>query len=485
MAQPTISFSEPFPEPDAWIKQLVLLNDGKTAFITISKEIGVKTVIYDKSHKVIVEGISENKLWTDRKVTASTLKAVYNIDGQIVLFLTQLNSGNILSFHRLVISPESGKIVKAEELGKMPTRRANGFNLTNSNSFIVVSDYYISRDPVTSDYAVLAFEGYTADKKDRLKLSVYKSDHSVIKEALLDGKVNEAKFTHYGGMTMHDGDVFICTNEYEPRAKKEQAKVYLSVLRDKKGSFETELLNIKPFIGMSANDLVYNPASKRIQMMTHTETDTDIKWKVGSSTVTSFYISFLTYIDPVSMKVISSTPYKSVKANELAKKELGMPKGFNGVLPQMFISQKGETVLTASNYSSRQFESSGGTFKENMAITYFTSSDEEKEAYVLNIPALRTTILKEFPDGTVSLPYLSTPTRDYIIFNQDPNAVIYKLKNGVALKSFLFGKAEGKFSYKFISGPAVYDDKTNTMAVLMLENGKNGKQLQIAWVNFD
>ena len=499
-AQPQVNYSEAFEElPGS--DHLLLMKSGATVYVDASED-GINVRIYNAEHKQVAQANTSNDIWTDRKFSAAEFKGLHDIAGQAVLFMSQLNRGNVLTLHRLIIDPATAKVTKADLVATIPTRRGSGYDL----SALVTNDYYIEVDPVTNNYAVLLFEGYTAAKADRVKLQTFNPGHQMLKEAVVEYKVNTG-YIHYDGMCMYNNTVYLGTNRYESKEENVPIPLILSVLGENDKTFESHELKIKPFNLKSRCQLLYNQGKNLLQLLVATETASDMKGRFGGyTTITKYYSSLIAYLNPKDLNAVAYAPYSKLKADEYAKRKLGEAEGFNGVIPVMALNNDNTTALLASEQYSSQYGNSGANYIDKLGIIYLDTACKEKAAYVMRVPVVSgSAYTRSIVDG-FNTPYISTPSGDYIIMNDlsenfdkpetetphklstisDANTILCKLQDGKIKKSYLFGAPANKKQAKFsFPGNAIYDNVSHTYITLMIENNNGKKEQHIAWVKFE
>jgi len=114
---PQVTLSEAFPEPsaDGWDK-LVLLPSGNTCYLHLDKNDGITVTLYnEKKERVVSEKIS-GKQWDTRNMNDTEVDGVYEINGQVVVFLQQLIKYKPTLF-RIVIDGATGQLVQEDKRG--------------------------------------------------------------------------------------------------------------------------------------------------------------------------------------------------------------------------------------------------------------------------------------------------------------------------------------------------------------------------------
>ncbi|MBN8670587.1 MAG: hypothetical protein J0L80_07860 [Chitinophagales bacterium] len=494
-----ISYSPQFEEiRGTWMDDLIIMDNGKTALISISEDDGVDVTIYGTDHKILAHAKTENDKWTQRKLSAASMKGIYDINGDIVIFISQLNRGNMQFMHRLIISSETGKLIAAEKLGEIPTRRNYG-NMTNES--MRLNDYYVAVDEKSKNYAILAYEGYTDDYDDKIKVTLYDKTHKLVKTAVAGKEINKARFTQFAAMYMHNDDVYVCTNDYDPKSTSMRTPFYVSVLRHDANEMVSKKVDIFPYRNTSNTTLKFNPGNNMMQLITLTEISKDTKNSLsGRSTTNYVYGVTISFIDGETLQLISTKQYSNDLADVYAKKVLGDKEGYDGGLPYMVINHDNTTAMISEEGKSIN----GHEINDQIGITILDKNGREQEAYVMNIPEIAGNIYTAGTKGGVYRKYyFSTPSGNYILMNDlpenlekepkekphrmstisDANTILCKLQDGKIQKSYLYGIPKEKRSAKFSKFFNLHYHKgLNTLALLMVDNAKGDKMSQIAWI---
>lgn len=494
-----ISYSPQFEEiRGTWADDILILENGKTALVSISEDDGVAITIYGTDRKQLASAKTDNEKWTQRKLSAANFKGLYDINGDIVIFISQLNRGNMQSMHRLVISAENGQLKSAEKLGEIPTRRNYG-NMINQS--MRLNDYYVAVDEKSGNYAILAYEGYTDDYADKIKVTVYDKTHKALKTAVAGKEVNKARFTQFAAMYMHNDDVYVCTNDYDPKSTSMRTPFFVSVLRHNANEMISKKLDIFPYKNTSNTSLKFNPGNNMMQLITLTEISKDTKTSFSGRTTENIdYGAIVSFIDGETLQLISTKQHTNQLADLYAKKVLGDKEGYHGGLPDMYINHDNTTTMISEEGKSIN----GHAYNGQMGITILDKNGREQEAYVMNIPEIAGNIYTSNTGGGVYRKYyLSTPSGNYILMNDlpenlekgpkeephklstisDANTILCKLQDGKIQKSYLYGLPQQKRSAKFSKFYNIhYHKASNTLALLMVDNAKGDKMSQIAWI---
>lgn len=493
-----ISYSPQFEEiRGSWVDDIIILENGNTALISISADDGVALTIYGKDRKILASAKTENDKWTQRKLSAATYKGVYDINGDIVIFISQRNRGNMQFLHRLILSAETGKLISAEKLGEIPVRNAGEM----TNVFMPVNDYHIAVDEQSKNYAILSNEGYTDDIDDKIKVTVYDKTHKPIKTAVASKELYKERFTQFTAMYMHNDDVYVCTNDYNPKSKSLRTPFYVSVLRHDANEMVSKKIDIFPYRNTSNTKLTFNAGNNMLQLVTLTEISKDTKNSFSGRSTTSYvYGVTISFIDGETLQLISTKQYSNDLADVYAKKVLGDKDGYNGGLPYMVINYDNTTAMISEEGKSIN----GHEINDQIGITILDKTGREQEAYVMNIPEISGNIYTVNTGGGVyGKYYFSTPSGNYILMNDlpenlekdpkeephrmstisDANTILCKLQDGKIQKSYLYGIPKQKRSAKFSKFSNMHYHKgQNTLALLMVDNAKGDKMSQIAWI---
>jgi hypothetical protein len=513
-AQPNVLYSSnSFPEPvDGW-KQLLILKNGNTCYLHLTAK-GMQVTIYGTDGKSISTTSNTYTNYTKGKSLFKDGRFVdmFESNGNIVLMASYEEGCGLGGFincvqllYRFVFDGRSGKLTTADYIGATEKVKGYGYDLDQ----MVMNNIYVKKDETSGWYAVLLHSGYNIKTDSAVKLYVYDDGHQIVKKVVLKD-YPDAKDVKYCGMDMYNKNVYLVTNEYDPKQKKSlKMPVKFSVLKDGSNEFETKTLSIQPFTITSDNTLVYNKNLQTLILITTSETDSKYKYNLSGGKTTKYYATMITQVDPATFTIISTKPYTGEAADIYARNQLKQKNGFNGILPSVHIN-KDNTVTLIPEEQYEVTRSTGRstyttTYVDKIALVNLNSEGKEEDAAVLRIREVSgARTFGRASGGYYEYRYANTGKSSYIIMNDldenfdktpesklhaitsisDANTIVYHVKNGSVQKSYMFGKPDNKRATRFsMVGDATFDEATNTYATIVV-NGEN-KQARIAWVKLD
>jgi len=541
---PKVEFSESFDEPEGQATKVVQCTNGNTLLFILNKRDGIDVTVYDKSRKQIAQQSLEGKVWDADHLKQSTVKSIYEINGQMVLFLEQLLEKTPMLF-RLIIDPNTGKIVDEQKIAEMPKYGAGaGYAMAFGN--VDPKTFHVEKDPNSDCYAVVAFDGFAPEDAHRITVIHYNGKHQEINRAYYDSPNYKYKYIRYLSMAV-DGDrhVYLCTYDFNtPASGGKMSKVFFS--RMTKGASEIEHKGLD--LTQNANDtrglIKYNAESKTYLLFTAAQTT-----KKGSSDESKSYRLVLTSIDPDSMVIKYSKFIPSMKLSEYSRKHLDEKNGFDG-MPQDIIVNKDNSVTILQEETEqveRSFTSAsmGGGFGNTMAPTHYsTHTIQYYNIYnvgVLNINAAgaetQGIVIPKYQrvrtatgifnhayknkgsvafnpalgmsgyanSGFYSFEYIDAANGNYVLFNDMPqnfdkkeneerkkveaisetNTVCYKLDGGIPRPFYLYGAPDGRSDTRFAQiSTGNFLKENNTYAAMIIDNTGKRKVARIAWATF-
>ena len=512
IAQPQVSLSEPFDEPAAlnW-KKVMQLKNGNTFYFYNNKK-GIEVTVYGKDHKVKSQNTVNGKDWQARMIPGSTITSVQEINGEPVIFLTT-EEDKIHKLYRVVFDPEAGTIKDEKNIGTILKYEMGDEAQLNG--------YYVSKDPISENYAVVAYNNKMPDATKRMKVDLYSPTHEELASSLY-GKPENFRFLNLIAMCVVDKDVIMaCSGSNVDAVDDKNAKLIISRLSKGETAVTHQVATTTENFKSALGVMRYHPGKKKILMLTHAMVAEQKKTGSGLSkirTLNNIYKTLLSEIDPATL---------SIKSNNVAyKKQTDIQKSpYLGFAQDFIINKDNSLTIVSENFIHQQVNTSyapatGGyksyrtatTKMENAGITNLTENGEETKAATITKASMYRTYLGPFNHWAknngfwealavnfYSVDYINTGTAQYVMFNDLPEN-LNELKNDLGgisaaslmcyeisdkpTKYFLFGAPDGKHNRAFSDLRAShFQESTNTYAALIVETEKK-KQGRIAWMTF-
>lgn len=541
---PKIEMSEAFDEPEGEETKVIQCTNGNTLLFIVNKRDGIDVTVYDKSRKQIAQESLEGKSWDAGQMKQSVIHGIYEMNGQLVIFLEQLLKKTPVLF-RLILDPNTGKITDEQLIAEMPKYGA-GAGYAMVFGHVDPKSFHVEKDPNSDSYAVVAFDGFAPEDEHRIEVIHYNGQHKEINRAFYDSPNHKYKYVRYLSMAV-DGDqhVYLCTYDFNtPANGGKMSKVFFSRLNA--GSKEVEHKGLE--LTQNANDtkglMRYNAETKTYQLFTASQAD-----KKNSSDESKTYRLVLTSIDPENMTIRFSKFIPSLKLSEYSRKHLDEKNGYDG-MPQDIIVNKDNSVTILQEETEEIVKTSMTTFGPmgGQSGGGFTTSTHTTRYYnifnvgVLNLDAngmetngivipkyqrvhtstgifnhayknKNTVSFTPLPGmgsyantGFFSFEYLNATNGNYVLFNDLPqnfdkkeneerkkveavtatNTVCYKLTNGVPEPFYLYGTPEGKNDTRFAQiSTGNFLKQNNTYAAMIIDNFGKKKVARIAWATFN
>jgi hypothetical protein len=428
IAQPQVSLSEPFDEPEGGYNKVLQLKNGNTFYFQFTKE-DFKLFAYDKAHKAIsVKEIKGND-WEPRRINGTTINGIYEINGEPTLFVTQIIS-KVPTLFRLRFNPTTAEITEEKAILTLP-KYATGSAWAMAYGDVDPSAFYLEKDANSDVYSVVCFNGFAKESGERLKLVQFNGQHQEVNSAFF-GSPGNFKFTNYIAMCVNGDETYLCTYGYNTGGAPD-ARVIISKLKTSEKEFAFSFAdfntNGKEHVVISRSNagasmaqrthysigrdfretkgmMVYNPGTKTVQLMTVTFQSAEKKFFSNKASID--HLKLISYIDPVSLKITSSVELDGAKIAEYSKTKLAQTNSAVGMPQNMIINKDNSTTILfeemfyrikTRTQNFREVKVSEETFLENAGILHLDTKGTEVSGIAIKKNQLSDGIVSSMEQG--------------------------------------------------------------------------------------
>jgi hypothetical protein len=519
---PKVLLGPAFNEPgDGWDK-LLLLKNGHTFYLHFTRKTGIEITVYNPKREIAAVDTIKGEGWDARNMGETEVDAVYEINGQVVVFLQQLIKFQPTLF-RIILDGETGKLVKEDRLGALPSiLQKDAFALNNLASH----DCFVEKDPSSDYYAVALFAGGEIQRNEntneRIKLLHFSPDHQLINQAYYYLPDSTFSYFTYLGMSVQGKEqVFLTTTGFNKRNKTSEAssKVIISALQAKDSSFLHQPLNYTAGTGNVKASMQYLSVQHILRLLLITP--------AGKGRKEDGYNVFLNDIqaDVCKLKEYHSLQWEKVSA--YGKKHLAYEKPYMGLPQEWQLHPDGSSTLLLENLSQfTQGHSQYSKFHTNLGdigICQLDTAGIETEGSMIAKAQVVNGICEPFylqrkakgewsfrnkiqalnTNTYLSFEYLKGPQATFVLFNDylqylekggaekarkplkyanDANLVCYRFENGHMQQTFPFGTPEADKGYYCMLGASDYAAQENIYATVMISRTGTEKKAYIAWI---
>lgn len=516
---PQVQLSNNFPEPGDGFDKILLLDNSYTAYLHFDKKAGIIVNMFDGQHKPAATDTVNAKLFDVNALNDTEIDGIYEINGQVVLFLQQLVKMKP-RLYRLILDGKTGKLVQEDQLGELPTIQHRDVVVQDN---FASHDFYVAKDPRSGYYAVASFAGGELDKKEtpgeRVQVYQYSPDHQQIGHSTSYLPSADYPYHGYLDMAVHKDQVYLVTAPLRIRRNVKDTSAMVAVSRIHDMEVKHQLLPYTANMQDIHANIQYIPASQKLVLLLTNAT--------GKGTKTPGVDMQLSYLDANTLDEYRHQPLSLDKISAYAQEKLKYTDPYTGVPQRMMITDDGKTTLLFENIA---LFTSGGTNAWNNMHTNMNdigvltldsngivqSGLAQIKMQIANglydplflyrrkkgqwmfrnrIQALNTT-------PYLSFDYLNTTHGNYILFNDylaylDPGGVYTDKKplrylieanvvcyNTAGERLFLFGTPETYKGYYCMLGASDYkQEKSQYVTILITRKGET-RQANIAWVQF-
>lgn len=519
---PKVQLGPAFAEPgDGWDK-LLLLRNGHTVYLHFTRKAGIEVTIYNRQREIVATDTIVGAGWDARNMGETEVDGIYEMKGQVVIFLQQVIKYKPCLF-RIVVDGENGSVIREDKLGELPSILQKDVYALNN---LASHDFYVEKDRNSDYYAVALFAGGEIQRNEnaneRIQLLHFSPDHQLINQAYYYLPDSTFRYFTYLGMAVTGSQqVFLATTGFSPRSKTAEAasKVIVSALKSTQHVFGHQLLNYTAGTGNVKVSMQYLPAQPILRML--------LLLPVGKGRKENGYQVFLNEIQTADGKLKGYRSLRWDKTSAYAQQHLGYTGSYTGVPQQWVLHSDGSSTLLLENLSQftqghhqylNQHTNLGdigicqldtaGIEMEGTAIAkaqvvngicepfYLQRKVKGEWSFRNKIQALNTnTYLSfEYLRGSQAaflffndyLQYLekggSEKARKPLKYVNDANLVCYRYQNGHVQRTFPFGVPDADKGYYCMLGASDYAAQENIYATVMISRNGSDKKAYIAWL---
>ena len=531
-AQPRLETSESFGEPEEGWNKVLQLQNGNTFFFHFTQKNGIEVRVYGKDRRVIAEQVVTSALWDPKKLGETAMEGVYEIGGQPVLFLHQ-KKNRTPSLYRVQLDPATGAVIADKLIGTLPKYKV-GSKWAIAYGGVSPMDFHIEKDPYSDHYAVVNFNTFSHESGERIEVVYYDGTggtHKVRNRAYYDVPEGGFKYLNFIAMAVDRKNVYLCTYGYHDKWSAEDARIIVSRLGAEDKAFTHKLLDYTEDFRDTKAELLYNPGTNMLQLMTMTVQQTKSNFLTGAGT--TYYLALMSYIDPETLMVIASKPLQAKKVSEDLHRQIEQRHTFSGLPQQMVLNRDNTTtVLMEEMFREVRRNSSGAVISTSttlgsIGISELNDRGIEEDGHVIIKAQVCSGLFEPLylarkkkgqwsyrkskgilnNNAFLSFDYVNTEHARYILFNDypgnfdkdegerkrkpvryisDASTVCYRLKSGTPEKYYLFGPPSDKHESRFCYVEASHFlPEQGTYATLLMQRSSGKKEAVIAWVHFD
>ncbi len=383
-----VEYSLPFEEPEKGWYKVMQLSNGNTFFFNFNNADGVEVTVYKPDRKIAGRKKLTSTVWDPKNLKNSTMEGIYEIAGQPVIFLQQLND-RVPELFRIQLNPENGAIVKQQKLGELPKySMMAGYAMAFGG--VDAEDFIVEKDPYSDAYAVVHYNSFSKESNKRIELvhyTVENGEHVEINRSYYDAQ--NFKYTNYIGMTVNsDKAVHLAAYGYNTESSGgKDSRVIISRIKKGESAFTNVNLEFTDDFKETEGLMNYNPETGMIQMLTLTLLKSKGKANPLMSTTksVSYYMALVTYIDPESLQIIKKAllPMDGIEAY-VKSKNIGDDE-FQGMPVNMILNNDNtSTILLEEKTESSNSRSATTTVTLNrIGIVSLDNTGKDIEAYAI------------------------------------------------------------------------------------------------------
>ena len=259
-----IAETKKFTEP-AYMSDIVQMKNESTVLLSLSSG-GFDIRIYDAAHNEKINSIISSSV----SLKSIVIENVFEVNGDIALFFSGLDDGNIPTLTRFVIDGATGK-TKDQKILATSDKRGK-FNNTSAS-------FTVKKSPGSDDYAVGIYHILRNEREKRVEVIQYDGQHAETKRTFLVSADNDDyKFFVLMNMMVLDANrvaVFLYNGKEKYYYSTKKGRLVMATVDSKKTDPAYTIINMPEEIKFAFFRTVYNPANKKIYVLTGEEKHKD------------------------------------------------------------------------------------------------------------------------------------------------------------------------------------------------------------------
>ncbi len=497
----TLIISQPVEiSNDGWNKVLQLSN-GNTMLFHFENRKLIRIFIFDKSGKQIAATKPELKSFDVNALDKSYFDALFECDGNAVLFATQQVS-NAETMMRIIFDGNTG-VLRSETAA------------VESASFSDEMHAYVLRVPKITGYSIVCFNNETKNDSVKTYIKRFDDKHTLIEEVKYFVPRAGYDFVFFTGARMAaDGSVFIAlkTEKIVQFKKQHNVAMRFIYIRPDMHTPVANTVNLPDNTNVTGISFSKNEFVNNLNIVLHTKVAFLAQIGLEKKVVTAR--EQMQLVLPEDLSGITEAPFEYAKAKEYMKQQLP-DKTINFKSPTLLSYYTNSNGVTTAVHQEVHYEKvTNGALTEEYGMYILTKYDDNgKEMWgtvlpnshfaitynKLGTPVFRSRLSKTSLNDDI---VITDKGNTYIVRNDVRNnfdkkiadsvaslylydstdAMYYHVgrKNLIASRYFFNAPVEGEYKQLF-PGSEHYDDKSKRMAVLMRKKKGKEETYHLAW----
>jgi hypothetical protein len=545
---PKVERSQSFVEPETGASRLMMLKNGNTLFLHFTRKDGIRVTVYDPAHNAqpVVQVLG--KVWNHKDMDDTKLKGLYEIGGNVVVFMEQIAHRQPL-LYRIIIDGKSGSLLQEEKIAQLPAvDLGSAWGMTIGA--LSIPDFYVRKDPQSEYYAVASFNSLSHDRDKRIEVVHYSPDHKEVNRAFYESPEGTYKYLKFLDMYVNkDAFVFMVNYAYNTRSSGgKSSRVLISQLKKEDKVFDYQFLNYTNDFKNIEAVTKYDSITKKLFLLTSItakSTDQEPSMELSGVGPDGRMVLLMNVIDPATIKVTKKYFINHPRLSDFTEKHLKYKNPYVGVIQDFRINsdhsitlmyeemKRANPSISTTSTATGRTSTSVSTFTQlgDIGIIRINPAGKELSGYALPKTQRAETYMDEFEinrrptvnwtyrrvgwsvnnindiSGFFSYDYLNVNNREIIIYNDyarnvddeddnyrkkktmryisDAHTIYAVYEDGMLKKNYLFGDPEKENKNCFCSLEMnTYGQDGKSFATMMIEKKDKEKKAYLVWVTF-
>ena len=334
----TIAKGPAFEEPEEGFAKLLMMKNGNTAYILVTKDNGIQLKLYGPDHKQLLSKVVNHKFG---KLKGLQVEGCLETQGNITVLMSEFDS-RTPALDRVVID-EKGMIVSQETIATL-NKVTMGQGYAMAFGGVPMPDFIVRRDPYSENYVVASFNSFASERDKRIEVVHYNSKNEVVSKSYLSTPENKYKYINILDICVfEDKEAYALVYAFNTAASGGK-DADLLLAKFTKNSTDVKYENLHSEEGLEVTDAIlkFNRVTQKLHILSHIHILNKNKTAFFKKQDSKITFATIHYIYDISKGSITSTNELDLGPVDQKYKELfGKKENYSGVLQNFYLNNDG------------------------------------------------------------------------------------------------------------------------------------------------
>lgn len=327
-----------FEEPEDGFAKIIILDNGNTAYLQITKKEGISLRIYNSEFK---ETVNKTLSPSYGKLKAAAINGIFEIDDNIAVFISE-RDGKTPTLYRLLINAQTGELTDTKTIGTLnDVSLGQGYAMAYGQ--VPEPEFFTRKDPETDYHGVVLYNTFSKKADERVELIQYTPMGVEQFRTFLSSPSTKYKYTQLLDYTIVGAEAYVLLYSYNT-ANSGGAANELLLATIKNGAVTYSNLGNTTHARINDGMIRYNPKTKNLIFLTIESMSRKME---GLNKSVTIYGVLFNIIDPQTASIVKTVEISQPAADGQCRKLFNNKKSFQGMPQQLYINPDGSFTLVS------------------------------------------------------------------------------------------------------------------------------------------